>query len=82
MRRMRSGCCARAVSGHAAAPPRSVMNSRRFTTRCLRASNRKDSTPHLRQEPAALRDFDRAYDRGGSKCENLAMSICWPVYPR
>jgi hypothetical protein len=30
MRRMRSRCCARAVSGHAtAAPPRSVMNSRR-----------------------------------------------------
>src|SRR5262245_45483394 len=25
------GCCARAVSGHAAAPPSSVMNSRRFT---------------------------------------------------
>ena len=24
------GCCARAVSGHAAAPPSSVMNSRRF----------------------------------------------------
>src|SRR5215471_218995 len=24
-------CCARAASGHAAAPPRSVMNSRRFT---------------------------------------------------
>ena len=31
MRRMRSGCCARAASGHVtAAPPRSVMNSRRF----------------------------------------------------
>ena len=30
MRRMRSGCCARAASGHAAAVlPRSVMNSRR-----------------------------------------------------
>ena len=30
MRRIRSGCCARAVSGHAAAaPPSSVMNSRR-----------------------------------------------------
>jgi hypothetical protein len=30
-RRIRSGCCARAASGHAtAAPPRSVMNSRRF----------------------------------------------------
>jgi|GraSoi2013_100cm_1033763.scaffolds.fasta_scaffold247355_2 hypothetical protein len=25
------GCCARAASGHAAAPPRSVMNSRRRT---------------------------------------------------
>ena len=24
------GCCARAVSGHAAAPPSSVMNLRRF----------------------------------------------------
>ena len=31
MRRIRSPCCARAVSGHAAAaPPRSVMNARRF----------------------------------------------------
>ena len=28
MRRIRSGCCARAASGHAAAPPSSVMNSR------------------------------------------------------
>ena len=26
MRRTRSPCCARAASGHAAAPPRSVMN--------------------------------------------------------
>jgi hypothetical protein len=31
MRRIRSGCCARAASGHTtAAPPRSVMKSRRF----------------------------------------------------
>ena len=31
-----AGCCARAASGHAAAaPPSSVMNSRRFTARCL-----------------------------------------------
>ena len=29
MRRIRSACCARAASGHVAAPPRSVMNSRR-----------------------------------------------------
>ena len=30
MRRMRSGCCARAASGHAVAAPSSVMNSRRL----------------------------------------------------
>ena len=28
--RTRAPCCARAASGHAAAPPSSVMNSRRF----------------------------------------------------
>ena len=33
MRRIRSPCCARAASGHAAAPPSSVMNSRRFMPR-------------------------------------------------
>ena len=31
MRRTRSPSCARAVNGHAAAPLRNVMNSRRFT---------------------------------------------------
>src|SRR5262245_6277100 len=31
-RRIRSACCARAVSGHAAAPPSSVMNSRRLSS--------------------------------------------------
>ena len=30
MRRIRSACCARAASGHTAAPPSSVMNSRRL----------------------------------------------------
>ena len=35
--RTRSPCCALAASGHAAAPPSSVMNSRRF--------NRSDSVP-------------------------------------
>jgi hypothetical protein len=29
-RRIPSGCCARAATGHAAAPPTSAMNSRRF----------------------------------------------------
>jgi len=41
-------CCARAASGHAAALPRSRMNSRRFTASASRALKRKDSTPpHL-----------------------------------
>jgi hypothetical protein len=26
-----AGCCARAAIGHAAAPPKTAMNSRRFT---------------------------------------------------
>ena len=30
MRRIRSGCCARATTGHAAAPPRAAMNARRL----------------------------------------------------
>jgi hypothetical protein len=30
-RRIGLGCCARAASGHAATPPTSAMNSRRFT---------------------------------------------------
>jgi hypothetical protein len=34
MRRARSACCARAASGHAAAPPSSVMNARRPMVRC------------------------------------------------
>src|SRR5262249_25561364 len=51
-------CCARAASGHAAAAPRSVMSSRRFTVQCLRASTEKDSTTG---GSAALLDFDQAY---------------------
>jgi hypothetical protein len=45
IRRTRSPCCARAASGHAAAaPPSSVMNSRRFTVRSLPCFRPKDST--------------------------------------
>src|SRR6266545_7620745 len=48
MRRIRSRCCARAASGHAAAPPSSVMNSRRFIRsprrRARAASERTYST--------------------------------------
>jgi hypothetical protein len=42
------------------------MNSRRFTPGLSRVSDQKDSTPTVRQETAALRDFDPAYDRCGS----------------
>src|SRR5262249_37281816 len=56
-------CWARAVSGHAAAAPRSVMSSRRFTAQCLHASTEKDSTTG---GSAAVRDFDPAYVSYGS----------------
>ena len=59
-----AGCCARAASGHAtAAPPISVMSDRLFTAGPFRASDTKNSTPQLRQEAVALRDFNFRYDR-------------------
>src|SRR5262245_2621911 len=57
MRRTRSGCCALAVSGHVAAPPSSVMNSRRlmwdmgFPSRLGVPRTRAVSLPHLRVPP-------------------------------
>src|SRR5262249_25301903 len=47
MRRIRSGCCARAASGHVAAPPSSVMNARRLLIRSprRRASRYKGISP-------------------------------------
>src|SRR5262249_40575789 len=63
-----AGCCARAASGHAAAAPRSVMSSRRFTTQCLHASTEKDSTM---EGSAAVRDFNPFYDRFGSKAAEM-----------
>src|SRR5262249_2639399 len=47
MRRIRSGCCARAASGHVAAPPSSVMNARRLLIRSprRRASRHKGISP-------------------------------------
>src|SRR5829696_9139476 len=38
------GCCARAASGHAAAPPSSAMNARRLI-RPPRPPNRREATP-------------------------------------
>src|SRR5262245_59768548 len=66
MRRVRSPCCARTASGHAAAPPRSVMSERRFTAGPFRAFRQKVSTSQPWQETTALRDFNAAYDRYGS----------------
>jgi hypothetical protein len=47
--------CPRALTAHAtaAAPPSSVMNSRRFTGQYLPCFDRKDSTPQPQQETAA-----------------------------
>jgi hypothetical protein len=73
MRRILLGCCASEATGQAAAPPRIVMNARRFTVRCLsRAFDRKDSTPQLWQETAALRDFDPACVGFGSMLSKKA----------
>jgi hypothetical protein len=59
-------CCARAASGHAAAPPMSVMNSRRFTAGFLPYFEPQGSTPRVWQETAEPRDFNATYDRSGS----------------
>jgi hypothetical protein len=63
------GCWAPAANGHiAAAPPRSVMNSRRFTAYYLPVLvTGRIAHSSMPQEPAALRDFNPAYDRFGSK---------------
>src|SRR5262245_65313524 len=48
------GCCARAVSGHAAAAlPSTAINSRRFNARGSRASDRKNSTRRYGGRPLA-----------------------------
>jgi hypothetical protein len=59
------GRCALAPSGHAAAaPPRSVMNSRRFNGQ---TSPVLPTEHYYTWEAAALRDFYSAYDRCGSE---------------
>src|SRR5262249_37014325 len=59
--------CARAANGHAAAaPPSSVMKSRRFTAGTSVLPLERIAHPQLRQETAALRDFAPAYVGSGS----------------
>ena len=55
MRRIRSPCCARAASGHAAAPPSSVMNSRRSLPSPSHVSDPKEDSTPLHRRDAALR---------------------------
>src|SRR5262249_52776516 len=52
MRRIRSPCCARAASGHAAAPPRSVINARLFMAMPRLAA--APSTPSRQEVPAPV----------------------------
>jgi hypothetical protein len=62
---MSPGCCSRAASGQAAAPPRSVMNSRTSLPNALVVSDERIA--HLgTEETAALRDFDPVYVGCGS----------------
>src|SRR5262249_56341355 len=69
-------------SGHgAAAPPSSATSDRLFTAGPFRASERKNSTPQLRQEAVALRDFNFRYDRSGVNLSHPAMSVQYPDYP-
>src|SRR5262249_36489385 len=82
-------CCARAASGHAAAPPTSVMNSRRLIV-APRGQN------HARHRLTAIRVLERGegdvscdqlfwagdvgsgVPRRGSKPEKLSISKCFP----
>jgi hypothetical protein len=57
------------------------MSDRLFTAGPFRASERKNSTPQLRQEAVALRDFNFRYDRSGVNLGHPAMSDQYPDYP-
>jgi hypothetical protein len=70
MRRILSGCCAIAVSGHAAATPNSVMNSRRI----IRGPRRP-----LR---ATWADGKRFFTwRPHSRQRNIELAITWTPEP-
>src|SRR5438034_1263132 len=58
------------------------MNSRRFTAYASGAFDRKDSTPRLQQEAAALRHFNPAYVAVGSNSAIPIMSDARPLFPR
>ena len=80
-------CCARAASGHAAARAAeqrhklapSYVEHGGFLAQSVR---RTLSLPQNGGRVAAVHCPIRAHGRSGSKCEELALSICRPVYPR
>jgi hypothetical protein len=73
MRIIFAGCCARAATGHAAAPPTSVMKSRRCTAQYLPCFQTK-GIAHL--GTAALRDFNPVYfSRITSRIDDLTKRL-------
>ena len=74
MRRIRSRCCARAASGHAAVTlPSSVMNERRF----MSSTQISAYLPSFQISPAALpsRGADRCPYEGAEYLQNLAFDL-------
>src|SRR5262245_1259840 len=78
-----AGCCARAASGHAVAPPSSVMKSRRFNWlspgyRLSELRSILEGSDQVRT--CAVQDCFRPFVRCGSRAERLAASIFRPDY--
>src|SRR5262249_47201150 len=86
--------CARAASGHATAPPSSVMNARRFIWPPPRLNqNDRLGTYHIELAPYVRRFTNKepwnigvqwlaGEVRSGSNSEELNVSKCFPVCPR
>jgi hypothetical protein len=64
MRRNRSPCCARAASGHAAAPPSIVMNVRRVM-------------PSIGLPPSAKRRHGGRYRPAAERSDCRTISLAW-----
>src|SRR5204862_957953 len=81
IRRIRSRCCARTASGHAAAAlPSKVTNSRRF----IGPTHANDRTlpHHVISSVLCVTAILTANVADGSKPVRLRASTCFPVYPQ
>ena len=88
IRRIRSPCCARAATGHAAAaPPMSLMNSRRRIAIVLEEGRQSSQPGHQNRicdgkgRCAFAAKYSCAIVGSGSKPVRLRTSKCFPVYP-